>query len=155
MSTSMGRDFARLLERDLTKMIEQIRSYPDDESLWRTAGTIKNGAGTLAWHVAGNLEHFVWASLGGGSYVRDRDGEFSQRGLSRDELAARLERCRDRTVDTLTSLDDARMGEAYPAPLPEPLQGTIHWFLAHLAAHTNWHLGQMDYHRRLVAEAAD
>ncbi len=152
MSTTMGRDFARALARDLDKMIGEVRSYPDDESLWLTAGTIKNGAGTLAVHTAGNLEHFVWGALGGGAYARDRTAEFAERDVPRAELAERLERCRDHVVATLEALDDARMGEDFPAP--PALQGTVHWFLVHLVAHTNWHLGQMDYHRRLVAERA-
>ncbi len=154
MSDTRGRDFARLFERDLTKMIEQIRAYPDEESLWRTAGTIKNGAGTLALHVAGNLEHFVWTSLGGGNHVRDRDAEFSERGVAREEVIARLERCREHVVETLSELDDARIEEPFPVPLPQALSGNVHWFLIHLAAHTNWHLGQIDYHRRILAESA-
>lgn len=154
MSTTMSRDFARALARDLTTMIEQIQAYPDEESLWRTTGAIENSAGTLALHTAGNLEHFVWGALGGGTYQRDRDAEFGERGVARAELVARLERCRDHVASALADLDDARMAETFPAPLPPPLQGSIHWFLVHLAAHTNWHLGQMDYHRRLVAEGA-
>jgi uncharacterized damage-inducible protein DinB len=155
MGTTTSRDFARALERDVAKMIEQVRAYPDEESLWRTAGSIKNGAGTLALHVAGNLDHFVWASLGGGAYARDRDLEFSERAVPRDEVVARLETCRQRVVRTLEGLDEARLSEPFPAPLPAHLQGTVHWFLVHLVAHTNWHLGQMDYHRRLVAEGSE
>lgn len=154
MSDTRGREFARLFERDLSRMIEQIRAYPDEDSLWRTAGTIKNGAGTLALHVAGNLEHFVWTSLGGGDHVRDRAAEFAERGVARAEVVARLERCREHVVATLSGLDDARMDEPFPAPLPEPLSGSVHWFLVHLAAHTSWHLGQMDYHRRILSEGA-
>jgi len=150
MGNTRGLEFARLFERDLTRMIEQIRAYPDEESLWRTAGSIKNGAGTLALHVAGNLEHFVWSSLGGGGYVRDRDAEFAQRGVARAEVVAGLERCREHVVETLSGLDDARMDEPFPGPLPERLSGSVHWFLVHLAGHMSWHLGQMDYHRRIL-----
>ncbi len=152
MSTVLGGDFARALGRDLGKMIEQIRSYPDDESVWRTAGSIKNGAGTLALHVVGNLEHFVGSVLGGSSYARDRQAEFEEREVPRDEIVQRLHRCSVRVALALESLDDARMMEPYPVDLPPRLQGTVHWFLVHLVSHTNWHLGQVDYHRRILEE---
>ncbi len=151
MSSIMGADFARLLGRDLNKMIEQVRAYPDEESLWRTVGTIKNGAGTLALHTVGNLEHFVGSVLGGSAYVRDRQAEFEMRDVPRDEIIQRLEHCRDGVVSTLRTLDDARMSEPYPFELPPRLHGSVHWFLVHLSAHTNWHLGQIDYHRRILA----
>lgn len=150
MNNPVARDFARLLGRDLDRMIGQIRAYPDEQSVWRTAGSIKNAAGTLALHVAGNLEHFVGSALGQSDHIRDRQAEFEVRDVPREELAQRLERCRDRVVSTLESFDDARMSEPYPIELPPPLQGTVHWFLVHLCAHTNWHLGQMDYHRRIL-----
>jgi len=150
MNNPVARDFARLFGRDLDKMIEQIRAYPDEESLWRTAGSIKNGAGTLALHVAGNLEHFVGSALGENEYNRDRQAEFEIRDVPREAIVQRLQRCRDRVVATLESLDDARMSEPFPVSLPPRLQGTVHWFLLHLSAHTSWHLGQMDYHRRLL-----
>lgn len=72
-------DFVRIFDRDLDALARQVGSYPDDESLWRLGGGIRNPAGTLAAHLVGNLEHFVGAVLGGTGYVRDRDREFSER----------------------------------------------------------------------------
>ena len=84
---TLGESFAFILCRDLDRLAEQIRAYEDDASLWRVEGRTKNSGGTLARHLVGNVEHFVGAVLGGTGYVRDRDGEFSQRNLPRPESA--------------------------------------------------------------------
>lgn len=149
----LGEDYAHILGRDLGALAAQVEKYPDDASLWRVSGSILNPAGTLVLHLAGNLLHYVGAVLGGTGYVRDRDAEFAQRDVPRAELLARIEACRDAVVPVLASLPDEAFAAPYPGTLPPHLAGaTTHRFLLHLSGHFMWHLGQVDYHRRLLAE---
>jgi len=139
----------RVLVRDLGTLAGELRAYPSDEAVWRTAGAIANPAGTLALHLCGNLRHFVGATLGGTGYVRDRDAEFSRRGVPRAELLAEIDAALREVDGTLARLKDADLAGEYPLPFNGEPIGTTH-FLVHLAAHLAYHLGQVNYHRRLI-----
>ena len=147
----LSRDFARIMGRDLDKVARQIEAYDSDADVWRVVGETKNSAGTLALHLVGNLEHFVGAVLGNSGYARDRDAEFGVRDVPRAELVRQLTACQERVVSTLEGLSDAALQLPYPGKLPPHLEGaSTHLFLVHLAAHLSWHMGQMDYHRRML-----
>jgi hypothetical protein len=148
-------ELAALFERDLNKVMDELRAYPDEASVWwlpeaTPDGKIKNSAGTLALHLVGNLRQFVGADLGGVAYLRDRAAEFGLRNVLRRELIAALEETA-RTVQTaLTGLDPARLEQAFPRSLADfPPDMSTTFFLIHLHGHLNWHLGQINYHRRL------
>lgn len=151
---TLGQSFAFILDRDLGRLEEQLRAYPSDASVWTVAGSTKNSAGTLALHMVGNLEHYVGAVLGGTAYVRDREAEFAERDLPREELYRRIAACRTTLSSTLPGLSDAALLAPYPTESPMGLgDEAAHTFLLHLAAHFSWHLGQVDYHRRLLDHA--
>ena len=152
MSTTAAADFARVLDRDLAALAGQLERYPDEAGVWRLGGDIKNSAGTLALHLVGNLEHFVGAVLGDTGYERDREAEFGDRDVPRSEILARITRCRQVVATTLGALDDAAVFAPYPGKMPPIYEEgtTTHLFLLHLSAHLMWHLGQVDYHRRLL-----
>jgi len=153
VSTAFADDFARILGRDLDALAGQVGSYPDDESLWRTGGTTRNSAGTLAVHLVGNLEHFVGAVLGGNGYVRNREREFAERDVPRAEILRRIAHCQEAVLSTLAGITDAELGRPFPGRTPPALEGaSTHLFLLHLTGHLSWHLGQVDYHRRLLIE---
>ncbi len=138
-----------LLERELDAFAREIQAYPTDESVFATPPGVSNSAGSLALHVAGNLQLFVGNRLGGTSYVRDRDAEFSKRGVSRTELVAELARAKAAVHATLSDRDPASM----PLVFPEKVAGksmTTEVFVLHLVAHLAYHLGQADYHRRIT-----
>lgn len=152
MSGTVAGHFARMLDRDLAALGQQVESYPDEASLWRVGGSIKNSAGTLALHLVGNLEHFVGAVLGGTGYVRDREAEFGDRDVPRAEILDRIAHCREVVAATLGGMDDEAVHGPFPGRLPPIYDegASTHLFLLHLAAHLGWHLGQVDYHRRLL-----
>jgi hypothetical protein len=155
METTLGKDLARVFGRDLDALAGEIGSYPDEESTWRVGGTIKNSAATLALHLTGNLEHFVGGALGGTGYVRDRDAEFSARGLPRAEILGRIAHCQETVLSTLARLSDEEIKAPYPGVAPPHMKGaSTHLFLVYLASHLAWHLGQVDYHRRILVEEA-
>lgn len=140
---------SEIYKRDLAKVKAEIELYPNETDLWRIEGEILNSAGTLCLHISGNLRHFFGAVLGGSGYVRDRDGEFSARGVSRAELLAGVDAALADVSTTLAELTDEDLERTYPIEVfGSPMK--TGFFLTHLATHLNWHLGQINYHRRLV-----
>ena len=149
---SMLRDSVGLmLLRDLRATEQQIAAYPDDESLWLVKPGISNSAGTLALHIAGNLRHFIGAALGKSDYVRDRDAEFANHQMSRADLRAVIESTITEVQSALEALNSTQIGAEYPIPIgPEKITAQTSDMLLHLAVHLTYHLGQIDYHRRLL-----
>ena len=143
-----------VLARDLRAVAREVDAYPDDEALWRTAPGITNSAGTLALHLAGNLQHFVGAVLGRTGYIRDREAEFATRDLTRAEVRGRIDAAAQSVDATLARLTKEQWAAEYPVPVGGRKVGTAA-FLVHLATHLAYHLGQMDYHRRTLVPGAD
>lgn len=143
-----------VLARDLRALAREVDAYPDDEALWRAAPGISNSGGTLVLHLLGNLQHFISAVLGRTGYVRDREAEFTTRGLTRAELRRKIADAAEAVDATLARLAPEQCEAEYPVPVGGRKLGTGD-FLLHLATHLAYHLGQMDYHRRmLVSDAA-
>jgi uncharacterized damage-inducible protein DinB len=136
-------------QREIRSLRRELDAYPDDASVWATPPGIKNSAGNLFLHLAGGLQHFIGGKLGGTGYVRDRDAEFSKRGASRAEIA--------RELDAAAAAVDAGFSKAtdavFASPFPQQIDGntftTTDW-ITHLLVHLGYHLGQIDYHRRIV-----
>ena len=139
----------RCLLRDLAGFEAELMHYPDDASAWTMHPQIPNTTGNLALHVAGNLRHFIGATLGNTGYVRDRDAEFSTRHMARSELLVLLHAAREEVDATLRALDPARMDEEFPLEVGGT-RLSIGLMLTHLATHLAYHLGQADIHRRVV-----
>jgi uncharacterized damage-inducible protein DinB len=136
--------------RDLESLAAEVAAYPDDAALWRAAPGIANPGGTLALHLAGNMRHFIGAELAGTGYVRDRDAEFGTRDLSRAEVRRIVEAARDEVDAALAPLDDGALERPFPVAVAGVTLSTGQ-FLIHLAAHLGYHLGQLDYHRRITS----
>ena len=137
--------------RDLRSLDAQVAAYPDDESMWKVVPGISNSGGNLALHLAGNLRHFIGATLGGTGYIRNRDAEFATKGITRDEIRGILNAAIEETGSTLDKIDGSVFDSVYPLPIAERRVRTGE-FLIHLAAHFTYHLGQLDYHRRILTE---
>ncbi len=140
-----------LYERDLAKLKSEIEQYSDAADLWRVEGGIANSAGNLTLHLIGNLEHFIGAVLGNSGYIRDRDREFSDRDIPREDLVSAIDETRATVKSTLEALTDEDLSQNYSIEVfGEPM--TTGFFLVHLATHLNYHLGQINYHRRLLSK---
>lgn len=135
--------------RDLDKLIAEIEAFPSEESLWRIGGDVKNPAGTLGLHLAGNLQHFFGAVLGGTGYVRNRDLEFSARNVAKKEITAGLQTAREVVAKVLENMNDAQLSANFPADHFGANRSTLHAML-HLLSHLSYHLGQVNYLRRLI-----
>lgn len=138
-----------LYERDIEKVKAEISQFENETDLWKVNGDITNPAGNLALHIAGNLKHFFGAVLGGTGFVRDRDGEFSRMGVSKADIMADLDAAAAAVKLTLEKLSDDDFEKIYPIEVFGKPQN-IGSLLTHLSTHLNYHLGQINYHRRLL-----
>lgn len=151
----MSEKVARTMVRDLGVLADEVESYPDEETLWKTAPGTRNSGGALANHLAGNLLHYVGARLGDTGYVRDRSAEFDDRELSREQLVARIRRAREVVDRVVASLDGDDLEARFPGP-PTRMSGIeTGAFLLHLLSHLAYHLGQVNYHRRILSSDDD
>ncbi|HYJ90476.1 MAG TPA: DinB family protein [Pyrinomonadaceae bacterium] len=140
----------KLYERDLAKLRQEVESYPNEADLWKKSGDIPNSAGNLALHLTGNLKHFIGAVLGESGYVRDRPAEFASMGVSREQILADIDETLSILKTAINKLTDDDFAKTYPIEVfGEPM--STGYFLVHLTTHFNYHLGQIDYHRRLLA----
>ena len=128
----------------------EIESYKNEDAIWKVGGEIPNSAGNLCLHLIGNLKAYIGAELAGSGYVRQRDLEFSTKGTSRAEL---LKGVGEALADVLAGLDKVtleQLEQEYPIVVfADKGPMTTGYFLIHLATHLNYHLGQINYHRRL------
>ncbi len=142
-------NFSEIFTRDLNKLKSEIESYSNESNLWIISGEIKNSAGNLALHLTGNLKHFIGAILGNTGYIRNRDSEFSLKNVSKDELLKSIDETIFVVKSTIKSLSEDSLSKDYPQPYRDNTV-TTGYFLIHLASHLNYHLGQVNYHRRLL-----
>lgn len=139
----------KLYERDLSKLKEEIEMYSNEADLWRVDGNIANSAGNLCLHLAGNLRHFFGTVLGGTDYVRDRDAEFASEFVPRATLLEEVDAAAGDVIAVLETIPDEDLKRNYPIEVfGHPM--TTEFFLIHLEAHLNYHLGQINYHRRFA-----
>lgn len=153
MADSIMQPVRAVILRELRALDREIAAYPDDESVWKAPQGISNSAGNLALHMAGNLRHFIGGVLGGSGYVRDRDAEFKSTGLSREELRAIVAGTIDELTQAFDRITDEQLSQEFPLPIMgQKLKASD--FVTHLAVHLSYHLGQLDYHRRLLTADA-
>jgi uncharacterized protein DUF1572 len=136
-------------ERDLLLLKKEIESYADENKLWIVKEGISNSAGTLCLHLIGNLNHFIGATLGNTGYVRNRDNEFALKNVPGKELIENIDKTIDIVKDTLSKMPPADFEKRFPLEKHGKIV-TTDYMLLHLLTHFNYHLGQINYHRRLV-----
>ena len=138
-----------LFTRDLEKLKKEISLYSSEDKLWIVEKSISNSAGNLCYHLIGNLKHFIGAQLGNTGYTRQRDLEFSAKGIPRSQLLGEVDEVIAIIIKALDQLTDEDLARDYPIVVFEEKMSTG-YFLVHLATHLNYHLGQINYHRRLL-----
>lgn len=146
----MTSSIAKVMSRHLNQLKAEIDGYDSEADLWIKRGEIANTAGNLCLHICGNLQYFIGTNLGHTGYVRKRDEEFSKTNVPKKELLALIETTQKVVSNSLEELDESTLMENYPVQVfAEPM--TTEYFLIHLTAHLSYHLGQINYHRRLLA----
>ncbi len=137
-----------LLERDLGKLKEELLAFMNEENLWKTAGGISNASGNLALHLLGNLNHFIGATLGNTGYIRDREFEFIGKDVPRDNILKSIDDAILMLKEVLPKIDSAAMEKEFPLTLLGA-HPTGHYLL-HFYGHFTYHLGQINYLRRVL-----
>lgn len=138
-----------LFERDLQRLKKEIELYKDEDNLWLVKEGISNSAGNLCLHLLGNLSHFIGATLGHTGYVRHREDEFSLKNIPRQDLITNIENCRLIVRTTLQKLAAEELEKEFDQQVfDKPV--TTGMMLMHLTTHLTYHLGQINYHRRLL-----
>ncbi|WPO77080.1 DinB family protein [Flavobacterium sp. KACC 22761] len=138
-----------LFERDLNKLKIEIESYQNESNLWKIDKNISNSAGNLCLHLIGNINTFIGAEIGKTGYVRNRPLEFSLKDIPKAELIQKIEETLIVVNNALDSLTETDLEAIYPQIVFEK-EMTTGFFLVHLATHLAYHLGQINYHRRLL-----
>ena len=86
--------------------------------------------------------------------MRNRDKEFADKDIPASTLIKEIEETIKVVTKTLEAIPDEDLDKEYTA-FPPHLLGkeklSKFYFLAHLIAHMDYHIGQINYHRRLVS----
>ena len=138
-----------LYRRDLLRLRNEIEAYKSEQQLWSVKEGITNCGGNLCLHLIGNLKAFIGAEFAQNGYVRDRPAEFALKNIPKATLLTWIDETAADIETALNNLTDAQLDEDYPQPVFEEKITTGH-FLTHLLAHLSYHLGQINYHRRLL-----
>jgi len=142
-------ELADLYSRDLTRLLQELRAFPDTASLWKTLPGVTNSAGNLALHLEGNLREYIGRQVGKIDYTRDRPLEFSRRDVEQEEIVRRIEAVKEMVPAVLRGVTSQQFDALYPEQvMGHPM--TTRLFLIHLLGHLQWHLGQIDYLRRIT-----
>ena len=138
-----------MYERDIRRFIEELGLFTSEENVWKTTGSIKNPAGNLALHIVGGLNHHIGATLAGTGYIRDRDREFSDKGISRNLLVEELRKLIPLISQTIIPLTPEQLNSPFPKFFDKESASTS-YVLTQLLLHLNYHLGQVNYLRRAL-----
>jgi len=145
----MKASLIKLFDLRLSKLSKELSLYTDEKCLWKTPKGINNSGGNLTLHLIGNLNHFIGAVLGNDGYQRERDKEFSLKDIPVFELQQQIEATRKIVKKAINNLTQDDFDAIYPINV-FGTEMTTTYFLIHLTGHLNYHLGQINYHRRLV-----
>lgn len=141
----------KLFTRDLNRLKKEIGLYNNETNLWRIEKDIANSAGNLCLHLIGNLNTYIGREIGKSDYKRNRDLEFSLKNISKDELLQKIDETVLIVSSSLDKLTQEDLLKEYPIMVFDTKTST-EYLLMHLTTHLAYHLGQINYHRRLLDE---
>lgn len=137
------------LIRDIDKLKKEIEAYKNPKNIWIIDKDILNSAGNLCLHLISNLNYFIGATLGNTGYVRNRDEEFTIKDIPSGELINKINDTINVVNKTLNNLKDEELKEDFPILFANQKISTGN-MLINVVTHLNYHLGQINYHRRLL-----
>lgn len=147
----MARELSELFRRDLARLIQELQAFPEGDAIWQKLPGVDNSAGNLTLHLEGNLREFIGRQLGQVPYARQRNLEFTLNDMSPRDLIVRIEDVRDVIPPVIARLSAGQLDALFPekafgAPI------STQQFLLSLYGHFSYHLGQIDYLRRILTE---
>lgn len=135
--------------RDLNRLLNEVKMYEDESNLWVIKEGISNSAGNLVLHLIGNLNHYIGARLGNSGYIRNRPEEFVLKNIPKEDLIKTIESSTTVVLNVLATLNEADFNKDFPEEVFGK-KDTVGFMLVHLTTHLTYHLGQINYHRRLI-----
>ncbi len=138
-----------LFNKDLRRLKKEMLLYKDETNIWKIEGEITNTAGNLCLHLVGNLNYFIGTEIGKTDYIRKREEEFSLKNVPRVTLIKMVDETIAIVDNVLRSLTESQLREEYPIEVFKEKM-TVGYFILRLNNHLNYHLGQINYHRRLL-----
>lgn len=141
-------NFIMFFERGLDQLALELSLYKDEKDMWIIKEGVSNSSGNLAAHLVGNLNHFIGKTLGDTNYVRDRDKEFSVKDVPQEQLINDIRQTSVMIKNTLSKLSAEDLKKEFPLTLKNETF-SIENMLIHLIGHLNYHLGQINYLRRM------
>lgn len=138
-----------LFSRDLKQLRDEIELYNNENNLWRVEKNITNSAGNLCLHLIGNLNTYIGKEIGNTGYIRNRELEFSLKNIPKVELLKKIDETILIVNTTLSKLTEEALLKEYPILVFDKATST-EYLLIHLTTHLTYHLGQINYHRRLL-----
>jgi hypothetical protein len=142
-------NITNFFERDLDKLIEEINLFKNENDIWKLKEGINNSAGNLTMHLLGNLNHFIGKNLANTDYIRKRDEEFTVKNIPREKLISDINSLKEIVKKTLPNLSEEDLKKQFPLKIQEQTFTTQN-MLVFLLLHLNYHLGQINYLRRIL-----
>jgi uncharacterized damage-inducible protein DinB len=134
--------------KELPPQITECLDTLDEEQLWWRPNDTSNSVGNLVIHLCGATRHFLGRGVGGSDYVRDRDGEFAERGpIPRAALRTLL--------DGTVAEADRVIGALTPERLLETTKNietsmTVLACLMRMSHHWAYHTGQIVFVTKML-----
>jgi len=138
-----------IFNRDLLRLKSEINLYKEESKLWIVEESIANSAGNLCLHLIGNLNTYIGAAFGKTNYIRNRELEFSLKNISKKELIDQIDNTILVVELSLNNITEEQLTSEHEI-LVFDKKTTLEYLLVHLTTHLTYHLGQINYHRRLL-----
>jgi len=120
--------------------LEQLLQQLPEEQMWTKDNSFCNSPGNLALHLLGNTRQYLLAGIGTQPDVRERDKEFEEQYLSKEDLILKVKELRQSVSQLLPTLTEQQLLCMY----------SIQGFnmsgldaLVHVAEHFSYHTGQV------------
>ena len=138
-----------LFARDLKRLRNEIELYNNENNLWKIENNISNSAGNLCLHLIGNLNTYIGREIGETDYIRNRELEFSLKHIPKADLLKNIDKTILIVDSALNKLTQEDLIKEYPVIVFDTATST-EYLLLHLTTHLSYHIGQINYHRRLL-----
>lgn len=137
------------LLRDIASVERELDLYPDEESIWKNLPGLPNSGGNLILHLAGGTQYFFGSALASTGYLRNREAEFSKKDIPRSDLTKELHDARQAVLAGFATMTEEKLEQPFPARITDT-DLSARLTILQLVTHLAYHLGQLDYHRRMV-----
>lgn len=145
----MTNAFLELFLRDIERLISEVEAFKQEENLWKNVTGVVNTSGNLTLHLIGNLNHFVGAQIGNTGYIRNREAEFTSINIPKSEMLENLKALIPMLSKVISGISEEELKMEHPKEFLGGKKST-EWVLMHLYGHLNYHLGQINYLRRVL-----